>query len=325
MVMKNLPTSYKAKWLPFVTIFVLSIGLYWMFLHRMVALDWNEVPLFTTERLFLVLIVIGFMPLNWLLEALKFRLFLGEKTDGNLRNQLKAVLGGVSLSMFLPNRMGEFAGRLLFLKAEHRPAGFSATIVGSSMQMFWITLFGGFALAWSGGIGLLVQQVDLDPVTSFLTIFIALGLLVLLSTMGNTRQFIKASLIHFRISLGFRTVTMGLLTALVRYGVFNVQFGLLLMATGCTLSWMSIFQFTTLVYFCQSIIPLPPAVGWIGRLQLAVMVSGLLAISPAQAILASLMLWSINLLLPGFAGAYFIAKSTRYNQTKFIKPTRYAV
>lgn len=323
--MINLPTSYNAKWLPFVTIFVLAIGLSWMFSHRMVVIDWDQVPVFTTERLLLVVFVISLMPLNWSLEAIKFRLLLGEKAEGDLGNQLKAVLGGVSLSMFLPNRMGEFTGRLLFLKAENRPAGLSATIVGSSLQMAWITLFGGIALAWSGGIGLLAQKVYLDPGTSLVTIFVALGLLLLLSTLGSSRQFIKASLSHFRISLGLRVVTLGLLTALVRYGLFNVQFGLLLMATGCTLHWIAILQFTTLVYFCQSIIPLPPAVGWIGRLQLAVLVSGLLAVSPAQAILASLTLWTINLLLPGFVGAYFISKSTRYNQTKLIKPTKYAV
>jgi len=325
MAMLNQSTSSALKWLPFVTIIVLSIGLYWMFSQRMVSMDWPQLRSLSIENGFLFVIVVLLMPVNWLLEAMKFRLFLGRKADGNLGNQFKAVLGGVSLSMLLPNRMGEFAGRLLFITSGNRPAGFSATVACSSLQMIWILLFGGLALGWSGGINLLTQKAYLDPVMALVAVVVAISLIFILSSFGKTSRFLKESISHFRISLGFKTVTVGLILALVRYSVFNVQFGLLLVATGCNLSWMSIIQFTTLVYFCQSIIPLPPAVGWIGRLQLAVVVSGLLFVSPAQAVLASLMLWTINLLLPGFAGAYFIAKSTRYNEINLVNSKNYAV
>src|SRR5690606_38256336 len=54
----------------------------------------------------------------------------------------KAVLSGVSFSITLPNRVGEYAGRIMYMPEGNRLKTISVTVVGSMAQLL-ITLIAG--------------------------------------------------------------------------------------------------------------------------------------------------------------------------------------
>ena len=58
------------------------------------------------------------MCLNWSIEAIKWRLLIKKMQPITFIEALKGVLSGVAVGTFTPNRIGEFGGRILYLK-EH--------------------------------------------------------------------------------------------------------------------------------------------------------------------------------------------------------------
>jgi len=52
------------------------------------------------------------MPINWILESLKWQTLSKKFEHQNLSNSIKTVLGGVVCSLFSPARIGEYGGRI---------------------------------------------------------------------------------------------------------------------------------------------------------------------------------------------------------------------
>ena len=96
-----------------------------------------------SQLLIYLSIVLFLMVLNWTIEALKWQRVLRNVQRISLTKAFKAILSGVSFSATTPNRVGEYAGRVLFLDEGNRLRSVSLTIVCSMSQLI-ITLLMGF-------------------------------------------------------------------------------------------------------------------------------------------------------------------------------------
>ena len=52
------------------------------------------------------------MFLNWLVEALKWRYMISKIENISIMTAYRAVLTGITVSTFTPNRIGEYGGRV---------------------------------------------------------------------------------------------------------------------------------------------------------------------------------------------------------------------
>ncbi|MDR3651776.1 MAG: lysylphosphatidylglycerol synthase domain-containing protein [Paludibacter sp.] len=86
--------------------------------------------------------VLALLPLNWLLEAIKWRKLVSKVQEININNSIKGVLAGISTGFFTPNRVGELVGRVIYLDAEKRKAGVTLSVVNSLSQNLVMTLIG---------------------------------------------------------------------------------------------------------------------------------------------------------------------------------------
>jgi hypothetical protein len=84
-------------------------------------------------------LIVALMPLNWGIEARKWQLALRPVGGISYRNAFKAIFTGATMASFTPNRMGEYLGRILYVKEGKRLAAISLTIVCSIAQLL-ITL-----------------------------------------------------------------------------------------------------------------------------------------------------------------------------------------
>ncbi|MBL4649703.1 MAG: hypothetical protein JKY03_08230 [Aureispira sp.] len=116
-------------------------------------LSWQKVPL--------LLLVLILMPLNWLFETQKWLTLLRKIESISFYQALKVVLVGLSLSLFTPNRVGEYGGRVMMVSKGNRLHAVWATMVGISSQ--WIVLVVGGWWALMGAFYL-----DFMPINSIL-------------------------------------------------------------------------------------------------------------------------------------------------------------
>ncbi|HMU08616.1 MAG TPA: lysylphosphatidylglycerol synthase domain-containing protein [Ferruginibacter sp.] len=92
--------------------------------------------------------VIAFVFVNWGLEARKWQLLVKAIQPMSFFTAFKSVLCGVTLSLNTPNRVGEYGGRILFIKEGNRIKAITLSIAGSIAQLIITMLMGCLGLAW---------------------------------------------------------------------------------------------------------------------------------------------------------------------------------
>lgn len=167
------------------------------------------------------------IPLNWALEALKWKLLTRRLEHLSFFNTLKSVLRGCTVAFFTPNRIGEYPARCVSLREGNRARGISLGIVGAMSQTS-VVVMGGVPAAllyFSDD-----ERLRFAGVSLFILCLVAYFLLPQCSqrlqrlhALAKWRKYLAPVSELERMQLA-----EVLLSALVRYAVFCTQFFLLL-------------------------------------------------------------------------------------------------
>jgi Lysylphosphatidylglycerol synthase TM region len=93
-------------------------------------------------------LVIIFVFVNWGMEARKWQLLMRAIQPMSFYTAYKSVLGGVTLSLNTPNRIGEYGGRVLFVQEGNRLKAVTLSMAGGMAQLIITMLMGSFGLAY---------------------------------------------------------------------------------------------------------------------------------------------------------------------------------
>src|SRR5690349_20412162 len=90
--------------------FWLSYSIYRQIVHQPgLGASWEQIRAsFRSYKIFFLVGSILLIPLNWGLEAKKWQVSMRSVYPVNFMQSLKAVLAGVSFSVTMPNRIGEY-------------------------------------------------------------------------------------------------------------------------------------------------------------------------------------------------------------------------
>jgi len=298
-------------------VFVGVIG-YQLLYEKDTGLMWQSLlDSWSSEHAWMIILAIALMPMCWMLEAKKWKLLMRPALRMSFRRAIGAVLGGVSLSLFTPNRIGEYGGRILFVPAKYNWRAVIATLVGSFAQNLIHITFGLIAVvlflvfgsviphALQTGIGILTALVLIIGVLVYFRIP-ALSVWVeklkppkWLRRPWRALQYLKQITTRdLMIALGF---------SLAKYAVFSSQFVLLLLYFGVDVPVFWIASGVAVMYLMQTGVPLPPFVDVVVRSELAVLLWASFAVNEFSVLAASFFLWVINLLIPAFFGLIAIS------------------
>ncbi|MBL7955784.1 MAG: flippase-like domain-containing protein [Flavobacteriales bacterium] len=261
--------------------------------------------------------IVGLLMLaNWWIESFKWRrLMIGVEVVGPWR-AFMATIAGTSVGFVSVNRTGEFIGRVLFLAPENRISGGFATALGSIAQ-FVVTLV-------AGALGLLFLTVAGLPLPwpmgwiswalATLTTLVTMVALVLYGYPGLFRQVILLVPFarHFdapsQVLARFERseLIVVLLLSAVRYLVFGLQFILLLRCFGTGLPAAHVFLGVPLIYLIATLIPSVMLTELGVRGSVAVAVFSPLGGEPSLVLLATSVLWMINVALPASVGSLIL-------------------
>lgn len=93
-----------------------------------------------------LLIIFLLMFVNWGLEAWKWQFQISKIEKVSILRSFQAVLTGISVSAFLPNRVGDYFGRVFILEKGNHIEGILITIVGSISQFIATFFIGSLAM-----------------------------------------------------------------------------------------------------------------------------------------------------------------------------------
>ncbi len=265
--------------------------------------------------------VLLLMILNWSLEAVKWKLSVKPVQEVGFFRALQAVFSGVSFSVTTPNRVGEYLGRLLYMKEGNRLKTISITIVGSISQLI-ITLLAGIA-------GLLVLRGEIEnrqlisplwmsvilygviAVTAVLLLFyFRLSFIVRWADRlpGSKRfAYLVEALEDFHTGLLLRLLGLSLL----RFSVFLLQYYLLFRLFGVPLSWWPVCWTVSVSFLVMAIIPTIAVAELAQRGKVVTAIVGLYSANELGMTLATATIWFINLILPALIGSLLILRMRR--------------
>ncbi|MCO5256151.1 MAG: flippase-like domain-containing protein [Lentimicrobium sp.] len=272
----------------------------------------------------LLLAVLLMMPLNWLLETVKWRSLISYLEPVSLPSAFRSVLAGITFSLFTPNRVGEFLGRIFTLRA-NRIKSALLTIAGSISQLivtlvagmiallFFIPQYAGFSEGWQdylyAGLVIFILLFSLLLILFFLKVPVITARLDKLIRPKWRRMNLYLIVIE---RVGRRTLGGVLLLSALRYLVFSAQFYLLLRAFGLNIPYPQAMMLISVTYFVMAAIPTVALADLGIRGSVSIYFIGMFFGSrgdvAASILSASTMIWMINLALPALFGALFIRK-----------------
>lgn len=88
------------------------------------------------------------MPVNMLLEAYKWQLLASSAQPLSFREAMLSYIAGIAFSIVTPNRVGEYPGRIVYLKRKNTLRLASVSVLGAVAQMLTLFIYGILGLAY---------------------------------------------------------------------------------------------------------------------------------------------------------------------------------
>ncbi|MDB5231486.1 MAG: hypothetical protein JWN76_2291 [Chitinophagaceae bacterium] len=257
---------------------------------------------------------------NWALETRKWQLLVRSIQAITFLKAFKSVLSGLSLSLFLPNRLGEFFGRMVFMDEGNRLRSVSLSVVGSLAQLLVTMLagIGGYVYMKNHQ---LLKTFPLQEFSKFWMTVIMLSVgtgtvllgLIYYGLPGITRWLEKYkwfSKLDFYVKTveGFSELflTRIFILSACRYLVFVVQYILLMQLFEVNIPWDTSGWLVCVLFLVLAIIPTLPVAELGIRGEAGIRLFGLVSTNTLGIIATAGGIWLINLIIPAIAGSLFI-------------------
>jgi hypothetical protein len=246
------------------------------------------------------------MLVNWGIESWKWKRLIQPFCQISFLRSFGAVLSGTTVSLFTPNRIGEFAGRIMHLETGFRIKGIVATITGSMSQLLITLLAGTTALFVSGSHWIPAAQLSRELIYTLAVVIAVVVLVVyfrlpmlarLIGTTGWQRNFAAVSEYNY-----LRLTEVAVLSC-IRYMVFTIQFYLVLKIFGIVLPFMIAVQLIAIIFLVMAVVPTMALLEITVRGSVALYVLAPYTADSMGVLAASTLLWLINLAVPAGMGA----------------------
>lgn len=269
--------------------------------------QWKQMPL---SQFWWLAAVFLFLPFNWLIESLKWKMMTIHIQKLSLKFSIQAVLAGISTGFFTPNRVGEMVGRILFLKPENRKSGVTLSLVNSITQNIIMTFCGIPACIVFFSVTSGKMKFNLNLYLLMVGLFL-IGLCLLYFFLPKLSKLLKKSRLAPKIkefsdclsAFSFSELIRIMLISLFRYVVFCIQFSFMLRFFGVELSsWQMLISIPTtylFVTFTPSFAFSEVAV----RGSLAVLIIGTFSNQTVGVALAGMCIWLVNFVIPMLVGS----------------------
>ncbi len=266
------------------------------------------------SRLFFLFFVILLMPFNWFLEVKKWQKITSKIHHFSFSVALKSVLAGITTGYVTPNRIGEFAGRVLFLPKEKRSVGVLLSIVNGITQNMIITILGLIATFFY--ISKFRSVIDISDLYYALFVLVIVTILYFSVPYLTQNRRVKSWSKKLKVSkftnyfslLSKKDLFVILLISAFRFVIFCGQFWLILSFFGINLSFVeaiiSIPTMYLLVTYTPSFAFSEPLI----RGSYAIFIIGFLSINHIGIALTSILIWIINFVIPLLFGLLILLK-----------------
>jgi len=268
-----------------------------------------------SKHYILIGITLFLMLINWSFEAIKWKILIEKIQKIKFLTSLKAVMAGITVSAFTPNRVGEFGGRIFFLESQNRTKAIVLTFLGNVAQLLVTIVVGAFLFAIYLAVFTTLKNYFLIAIDVILFSVIILLIFIYFKNERFKKYFLKLKFFRKhaeKINLFFTYSTKELLKILLfsffRYVVFTLQFYFLLCIFDVEISFFSAIVLIGMTFSATTFIPTFAFTELGVRSSAAILFLGILSTNALGIALASISLWIVNIAIPALIGSFYILK-----------------
>lgn len=264
---------------------------------------------------YLLYIAIFLMPVNLMLEAWKWHMLAASAQRISYKQALLSYLAGISFSLVTPNRIGEYPGRILYLKKKNTFRLISVSILGAIAQLLTLFIYGLLGLVYYN-----IKYAGTLPMLVLAACFMATVIVSIVYWRFETwmpvierikwlqrfRYHIYGKLLkRFTASEQMRILAISLL----RYSVYTAQYLILLLWMNVSVPLFEGFWMCALFFWVIAVIPSITLVELGERGQIGLYLFHHFSENTVGILGATVGVWCINLIVPGIIGSILLART----------------
>ncbi|MBC7523523.1 MAG: hypothetical protein H7239_03700 [Flavobacterium sp.] len=294
---------HKAKqFLVFIVKLSIVVGSFYFIYNQLASntqLNWTKfLILFNKNQSVLgILFILSFSFLNRFIEILKWQNLAQVVRYISIGEATKQVLAALTLGVFTPVGVGEYAGKALYFDKNETKKVIFLNLICNGVQIFATGIFGIIGMLilgywkWSMGIiGFIILFIIVASISKNITI------------KGYSINDLMQKINEIPKSIHQKNLILGL----CRYLVFSHQYYFLFVAFDVEISYPILMATIITVYFLASVIPSFQFFDFALKGSLAVYFFGLLHINQWVVIFVTTLMWVLNVVLPVLVGSYYI-------------------
>jgi len=281
--------------------------------RRSLQTEWESfLQYFKNGNKSILLFILLLAPINWMLEAKKWQLLLSKIEPLPFSKAFASILTGIAFALITPNKIGDFAGRILYLSNKSKLRGAIATLIGNLAQTVVVFIFGiigllCFNIYFPGNWQLVALLIALAGASFLLYFYLNIHVL---SKWAERFPKLRALVISMRVLKRYSTrdLLRILSIAFLRFCVYNLQFLMIINIFGAGVPWLLGFFISGLMFWFITVIPSL----FVADLGVRGFVAGLLFTDTglsenAVSVLAgSYSIWMLNLVVPAVIGSILV-------------------
>lgn len=266
---------------------------------------------FNSTLILIVVCNLLLMAINYGLEVIKWHLLIKPFEQVGYIEALKGVFSGIALNLITPNQLGDFLGRVMYLKNIDKVRGTLITVISHTSQVMMTAFFGLSALIWIAPYKQLITDEQQYYFFCILLVIAAIAVWLYLNICWLAKiklgKVIKPYLDVFKYYTKIQLFKL-LLYSLLRYVVFVCQYLLFVALFQVDVTSTQAIACMLAAMFAQSFLP--------GFILVEIGVRGASALwffaiftnQVAPVLLSAYAVWLTNLMVPGLLGLWFIMR-----------------
>ena len=235
--------------------------------------------------------------LNRYFEILKWQNLAQVVKPISIYEATKQVLAALTLGVFTPVGVGEYAGKALYFNKKD-----------TKKIVFLNLICNGIQIVATGIFGILGMMLLGYWLWSWVTISSTIGFLLFayftkkIKIKGNSIDDLLDRINEIPKKIHRKNFVLGM----CRYVVFSHQYYFLFLAFDVNLSYTTLMATITTVYFLASVIPSFQFLDFALKGSLAVYFFGILGVNEWVVVFVTTLMWFLNIVLPVIIGSYFV-------------------
>ena len=310
--------NHQSRLFPFVKWAVLVVA-YFVVIYKLATFDDYDLLFacirnITYSQCVGLIVILLLFPVNYLLEALKWKVSISGIANISLRSAIISTFVGNVGAIITPNRLGDYPVRATYLGLKNKVEAVMLGMIGSAMLSLVIVVFGVFALIhYISAFGIQIVNKYYFYLL-FLIISSAFVLILLLPFVMSKIHFEKIRnkyLYNFFSEMSKMNYSMLLkitLLSLLRYVVFFSQYAIILSFFSSQITIVNALLVIPIVYLFTTITPTISASEAATRAGYALLLFEPMGVAAPAVIIATLFLWIVNNGIPicvGFILSHF--------------------